>query len=263
MAEIAARAEDAGWDGVFLEDYVIHWQPGVPTHDPWVTLAAMAIATRRIKLGTVVTPLPRRRPWIVGRQLATLDHLSAGRMVFGAGLANDTDPDIADFGEEINTKARAEMLDAGLEILAGMWSGEPFSIPDGSYKVPEVAYDPVPVQRPRIPIWIGGSSTREGPVRRAAAWDGMVPVPLTGTDGKPMHLAPDDVQCLYQRIAGLRADNVPFDLVIGGRQRNQDDEWEREHIAAVGEAGATWWLEWIPSGSVAEQLRAVEQGPLT
>src|SRR5690242_8476473 len=120
-------AEDAGWDGFFLEDFVVHWSaPDAAVHDPWVCLASVALATERIRIGLAVTPLARRRPWIVARQAVTLDHLSRGRMVLGVGLGTSTDADIARFGEIVDDRARAAALDEALAVVAGLWTGEPF-----------------------------------------------------------------------------------------------------------------------------------------
>jgi len=128
MAELAALAEAAGWDGMFLEDYVVYQgQVGTPTYDPWIVLAAMAMATTRILIGTTVTPVPRRRPWKLASEALTLDHLSGGRLVLGVGAGDLSDPGFARTGEPTAATTRAERLDEGLEIIAGLWSGEPFS----------------------------------------------------------------------------------------------------------------------------------------
>ncbi len=262
LAAYAALAEDAGWDGLFLEDYVVHWAEGAPTFDPWVSLAAMACATSRIRLGTTVTALPRRRPWIVARHLVTLDHLSGGRVVFSVGIGNDDDVDVAGFGEAATARERAAMLDEGLAIMAGMWSGEPFGFDGAYYRIAERMFLPGPLQQPRIPIWIGGSSNRKGPVRRAARWDGMIPVPTNLPGGGTAHLTPDQVAALRDAIAGQRREGEPFDIVLGGREREADWEEERAHIDAVEAVGATWWTEWLPPADDATMRAAIRRGPL-
>jgi alkanesulfonate monooxygenase SsuD/methylene tetrahydromethanopterin reductase-like flavin-dependent oxidoreductase (luciferase family) len=173
LAEFAHLAEEAGWDGVFLEDYIV-WQShqDVPTYDPWVALAAMALRTERIRLGTQVTPLPRRRPWKLARETVTLDHLSNGRLILGVGLGDPTDGNFNQFEEVTDLKARARMLDEALDVLVGLWSGEPFSYRGEYYHVDEITLLPRPVQTPRIPIWVGGGWPLKGPARRAARWDG-------------------------------------------------------------------------------------------
>lgn len=262
MATFAALAEATGWDGIFLEDYIVYWLEGVPTFDPWVTLAAMACATTRIRIGTTVTPLPRRRPWKLAQEAVTLDHLSQGRVTLGVGLGNGDDMDFAGLGEEPDARVRAEMLDEGLAILAGMWSGMPFSFAGTHYRMREQAYSPTPVQSPRIPIWIGGSSLRKGPVSRAARWDGMVPVPVSLPDGEGRHLRPGEVRDLRAAIAGQRTTDDPFDIALGGMARGGDWEAERAHIASVAAAGATWWLEWVPVSDERSMREAIERGPL-
>jgi alkanesulfonate monooxygenase SsuD/methylene tetrahydromethanopterin reductase-like flavin-dependent oxidoreductase (luciferase family) len=128
LAQLAALAEESGWDGVFLEDYIIYQnRQEVPTYDPWVALAAMAMQTERVRLGTEVTPLARRRPWKVARETVTLDHLSNGRLTLGIGLGSPDDISFALFGDGTQTAARATILDEALDVLVGLWSGQPFS----------------------------------------------------------------------------------------------------------------------------------------
>lgn len=178
LAELARLAEESGWDGVFLEDYIV-WQsqPDVPTYDPWIALAAMAMRTERIRLGTHVTALARRRPWKVAREAVTLDHLSNGRIILGVGLGDTgesvgSDISFTHFGEVAEARQRARMLDEALEVISGLWSGEPFSYEGQYYQVKEVTFAPRPVQTPRIPIWVGGGWPLKGPTQRAARWDG-------------------------------------------------------------------------------------------
>ncbi|MCL4490151.1 MAG: LLM class flavin-dependent oxidoreductase [Chloroflexi bacterium] len=154
LGEFAHLAEEAGWDGVFLEDYIV-WQghQDVPTYDPWVALAAMALATERVRLGTTVTPLPRRRPWKLAKEAVTLDHLSNGRLILGVGLGDASiDSSFTHFGEVMDVKKRARMLDEALEVLVGFWSGQPFRFDGEHYHLKEITCLPRPVQTPRIPI---------------------------------------------------------------------------------------------------------------
>src|SRR5438067_2363908 len=128
LAGLAALAEEVGWDGVFLEDYIVHHSaPYTPTYDPWVSLAAMAMRTERIRLGTTVTPLSRRRPWKLARETVTLDHLSNGRLILGVGLGDVNDPGFTRMGEVTDAKQRARILDEALDVLVGLWSGQPFN----------------------------------------------------------------------------------------------------------------------------------------
>lgn len=162
LVELARLAEEAGWDGVFLEDYIV-WQghQDVPTHDPWLLLAAMAMATARVHFGTMLTPLSRRRPWKVTSELATLDHLSHGRAILPVGLgAAGPDHPNSQFnkvGEETDRRVRARLLDESLDILDGLWRGEPFSHDGERYHLRDVTFAPVPVQRTRVPIWVVGA----------------------------------------------------------------------------------------------------------
>src|SRR5947208_4230366 len=171
VLELAERAETAGWDALLLEDYICYQgNPSTPTCDVWATLAAIAVKTSRIRLGTSVTPLPRRRPWKVAREAAAVDQLSAGRLILGVGAGDVGDAFVRDasfthFGEVLDLRQRAEMLDEGLAIIAGLWSGQAFAFSGKHYRVDEVTFAPTPVQRPRIPIWVGGGYPKRGPTR--------------------------------------------------------------------------------------------------
>jgi alkanesulfonate monooxygenase SsuD/methylene tetrahydromethanopterin reductase-like flavin-dependent oxidoreductase (luciferase family) len=151
LRDLAREAEERGWDGFFLWDH-INWARQ-PTLDPWIALAAIATATSRICIGTMVTPLARRRPWIVARQAVTLDHLSRGRVILGVGLGFPADTEYAALGEDPDDHVRAEKLDESLTIIDGLWSGEPFSFSGKHYRIEETTFLPRPLQRPRIPIW--------------------------------------------------------------------------------------------------------------
>jgi alkanesulfonate monooxygenase SsuD/methylene tetrahydromethanopterin reductase-like flavin-dependent oxidoreductase (luciferase family) len=262
LAEFAHIAEEAGWDGAFLEDYIV-WQGHMdtPTYDPWVALAAMALNTHQIRLGTMVTALPRRRPWKLARETVTLDHLSNGRMILGVGLGDVTlDVSFTHFREVTDAKERAKMTDEGLDVLVGLWSGRPFSFDGEYYHVKEVTLLPRPVQTPRIPIWIGGIYPRKGPLRRAARWDGACLYKVTNDD-----MTPADVRGLKTFVQSQRVSTGPYDIVLGGRHRSADWEKDRALIGSLGEAGATWWIEYLPPTLYRnpEEIRsAIERGPL-
>ncbi len=258
LVELAERAEAAGWEGVFLEDYVcFQGDPSTPTVNTWAALAVIAARTERVRLGVAVTPLARRRPWNVAREAAAVDQLSGGRMIFGAGLGDVgahvvRDASFTAFREELDARVRAEMLDEGLEILAGLWSGEPFSFRGKHYTVEEVTFRPRPVQEPRIPIWIGGGYPNPGPTRRAARWDGSM---LYGT--RQHDLAPDDVRAIR-----ANAGDRPYDVMLGGRARRDDVDADRAWMRSVAEAGATWWSEYVPAAERGDMRKAVDRGPL-
>jgi alkanesulfonate monooxygenase SsuD/methylene tetrahydromethanopterin reductase-like flavin-dependent oxidoreductase (luciferase family) len=175
VAELAWIAEQAGWDAILLEDYLVHHiAPGqIAVSDPWIALAAAAVKTTRIKLGLMVVALPRRRPWKVARAAVSLDYLSGGRMILGVGIGDINDHGFARVGEETDAKTRGVMLDEALKVITGLWSGQPFSYQGRFYKLKDLTFLPVPLQQPRIPIWIGGAWPHRAPVRRAApgmAW---------------------------------------------------------------------------------------------
>lgn len=255
LAEFAHTAEEAGWDGVFLEDYIVfQGKNGTLTHDPWIALAAMAMRTEQIKLGIKVTALARRRPWKLAREAVTLDHLSKGRFIIGVGLGVGKDLDIAAFGEERDDRKRARMLDEALEVITGLWSGRSFRYEGEHYQVREVTFLPVPYQIPRIPIWVGGKWPNKGPMRRAARWDGACP--YIGRQWKPA-----DVRALKAYIDSQRSPSAPFDIVVSGL-RLFDPEEDKASRAALAEAGVTWYGEYLPPTSLEEMRAAIMRGPL-
>jgi alkanesulfonate monooxygenase SsuD/methylene tetrahydromethanopterin reductase-like flavin-dependent oxidoreductase (luciferase family) len=182
-------------------------------------------------------------------------------MVLGVGLGDTgeavgVDASFVCFSEEGDARRRGEMLDEGLEIIAGLWSGEPFSFRGKHFVVEEVTFLPRPVQEPRIPIWIGGGYPNPRPTRRAARWDGSCL--YKETHGGPWeNMTPDDVRALRD-AAGER----PYTIAVGGSGRADDWQAERDHIGAVAEAGADWWIEWVPPAERETMVDAVERGPL-
>jgi len=265
LADLSQLAEDSGWDGVFLEDYIV-WQSNqsVPTYDPWVALAAIAVQTKRIRIGTQVTALARRRPWKVARETVTIDHLSNGRLILGVGLGDTGEsilPDVSifNFNEMMDAKERSQMLDEALDILAGLWSGQQFSYDGKYYQVKEVMFLPRPVQSPRIPIWIGGGLPLKGPMRRAARWDGMCPY-----KHKSHFLLPDDIRAFREFVQSQRSTLQGYDICVGGSPRREDWEEEREYIRSLAEAGMTWWTEYIPpdAGDLETVKGMIKRGPL-
>jgi alkanesulfonate monooxygenase SsuD/methylene tetrahydromethanopterin reductase-like flavin-dependent oxidoreductase (luciferase family) len=182
LVELSVLAEESGWDGVFLEDCLWYQgDPAIPTCDTWVALAAMAVRTGRVTLGIEVVALPRRRPWKVAREAAGIDRLSGGRLVVGFGIGDANEPGFTHTGEPLDDRTRAELLDEGLEIVAGLWSGEPFSYEGEHYRLREVTFRPGLVAQPRIPIWIGGGYPNPRAIERSLRWDGTCCT--TGTTG--------------------------------------------------------------------------------
>jgi alkanesulfonate monooxygenase SsuD/methylene tetrahydromethanopterin reductase-like flavin-dependent oxidoreductase (luciferase family) len=242
--EVAVEAETHEWDAVFVWDHLAFvWGP--PAADPWVTLAAIAVQTERVRIGTAVTPVARRRPHVLAQQIATLDVLSSGRVIFAAGLGGSPS-ELGRFGEPTEPRVRAAMLDEGLGLLRALWAGEQVRHHGAHYTVDAVTLAPTPTQR-RVPIWIGGN--RAPSLRRASRWDGWVADSAAPTR---MTLTPDD---LARSIAAIgRGD--PFDVAVLG-------ESNRSEPAAYARAGATWWLENVHDlrGGVDAMLTLVRRGP--
>ena len=254
LTELAREAEDAGWDGFFLWDHIGAGWP-YPVGDPWVQLAAMAMTTERIRLGTTVTPLPRRRPWQLAREVVTLDHLSHGRVILSVGIGSDSAQEYSCFGESPDDRLHAAMLDEGLTILNGLWSGKPFSYKGVHYQVDQAQFLPTPVQVPRIPIWVAGVWPHKRPFRRAAQWDGVCPI---GRDRIP---TPDDIAEMLGYIRQHRQADLPFDVVLGAYER--DGSEMRAQLADYAEAGVTWWLECFDWEDGLPDVRArIRAGPL-
>ena len=265
VARVAADAEAAGWDALFVWDHVVHRKRDRRAFgDPWMLLTAAALQTSRIKLGPMVTPLPRRRPQQVARQVATLDGLSGGRVVFGAGLGGPIEDEYGSFGEPTDPRLLAEMLDEGLGLLDRYWSGEPVTHDGAHYRVDDVTLLPPPVQRPRVPVWIGGYWPRRRPMRRAARWDGAVPLFLSASHGHPPPV--DEVRDLVAYLRDHRDGDAdaPFDVVLGGASPT-DGAAARDLLGPLAEAGATWWDERKPIDEEITRLepvlRRIEAGP--
>ena len=240
LADLAREAEQAGWDGFFIWDDVAGYDTDLT--DPWIGLAAAAVNTSRIRLGALVTPLARRRPWKVARETVALDQLSGGRLVFGVGTGGG-DEQYGDLGDVPNHRVRGEMLDEGLEIMTGLWTGLPFQFEGQHYHIRKARFRPVPVQQPRIPIWVGGVWPHKRPLERMARWDGMFQISfdLPGRDEELRRLRESirTVQAMRSPQAG------PLDVVVTGITPFQDQAQGQEITAAYAQAGATWWLESI------------------
>jgi len=268
VATVALAAEEAGWDAVFVWDHVVHDKQarrGQPFGDPWILLTAAAIATAHIKLGTLVTPVARRRPEQLARQVATLDCLTGGRMIFAAGLGGPIEDEYGSFGDTTDPVVLAQRLDESLELLARYWSGEPVNHDGPHYQVRDVTLLPATVQRPRPPIWIGGVWPHRAPMRRAARWDGVAPMFVDARHG---YVPPvDQVRDLVDYINQHRddRDGRPFEIVLGGATPGDPDR-ARDVIAPLAEVGATWWDERQIQTSddldrLTPVLRRVNQGP--
>jgi len=233
LLEVAEAAETGGWDGFFLWDHIVvdRRQPP-PISEPWTVLAAAAVRTSRIRLGTMVTPVPRRRPWVLARQVVTVDHLSGGRAILGAGLGVPPAAEYATFGERADPNHHAELLDEGLAVIDGLWSGSPATFDGAHLGHEEVRFLPPPVQRPRVPVWVAASLPARAGVRRGARWDGIAPIFQQG--GVTRGLTPEEVAGVVAEIDTLRGDLDGFDVAV------LSIDLSPVVCAALGEAGATW-----------------------
>ena len=258
-AELAHEAEQAGWDGFFV------WEP-VWGIDAWVCLTAAAMRTERIRLGTMLTPLSRMRPWKLASETATLDNLSGGRVILAVGLgATDTGFDA--FGEVTDRRTRAELLDEGLDILTGLWRGQPFNYDGKHYHVKETTFSPPPppVQQPRIPIWVVGAWPRQKSMRRALRYDGLLPS-VVGDDGQSRELTPDDLRAMRDYVAANRTETTPFDIVMEGETPGDDPARAAAIVRPWADAGATWWIEALwneprDAAGLSAVRRRAAQGP--
>lgn len=252
LAALAADAEAAGWDGVFVWDHVARaGEP--PMTDPQVALAAIAVATSRVRIGPMVTPLARRRPQKVARETVALDHLSAGRMTLGVGLGVHEE-EFARLGDEPDPRRRAALLDEALDVLTALWTGKRVRHDGAAFHV-DAVFTPGPVQQPRIPIWVGGTWPNQAPFRRAARYDGVFPVTREGS------YEPDDHRAMRAFIDDHRSGDGPFTVVHQGSGEPGDiDRWPD-----YADAGVDWWLESFRSETrpVAEARRVIAAGPPT
>jgi len=239
LVGLAVEAEKAGWDGFFLWDHLVDWKRSFPLTDSFTALAAIAMKTKRIRIGTTVTPLPRMKPWAVARQVATLDQLSNGRMILGVGLGTQETCDYDRFGESADNRVLAEETDESLDIITGLWSGKPFSYKGKHYKVGKSLFLPTPVQKPRVPIWVGGFWPNKGPFRRAARWDGVLPLHL----GPPIRPEPEDLRNILSYVKKHRVSQERFDTAIIGWGTGKDRSKNAKKITPYIHAGMNWWLE--------------------
>ena len=203
----------------------ISWPRGrpVPTCDPWIALAAMAVGTSRVRLGTSVTPLNRRRPWKVAREAVALDQLSNGRFILGVGSGDANEAGFSRVNEVRDAKERARILDEALDVILGLWSGEPYSYQGHYFQVHEMTFLPKPVQQPRIPILVGGGWPLKGPALRAARYDGCCLYKQHGL-GDFNDWTPDEVRTLKAFMERHRSDQqreMPYEIKLGGRSRSE------------------------------------------
>ena len=242
LIELGVAAEEAGFDGFFLWDHIVfsNRDDGPPIIDPWLVLAVVAARTSRIRLGTMITPVPRRRPWQLARQTASLDRLSGGRLILGVGIGSPAYGDFGIFHEPSGDRARADMLDEGLAVLDGLWSGERFSYAGQHFTVDPVRFTPVPVQRPRVPVWVGGVLPATRPIARAARWDGVVPIRFARRSLIRPSVA--DIADVRERVTAARGSADGYDVVVWAEVAARPADVPAL-AAPYQAAGATWWIE--------------------
>ena len=260
--DLAAEAEAAGWDGVFIPDCIsidTEGFPPVPGYDPWIVLAVMAVRTKHVRLGTMLSPISRRRPWKLARETVTLDHLSNGRLILPVGLgAAKDDAGFYKVGEAMDLKTRAKLLDESLDILTGLWSGQRFSYSGEHYHIQDMMLLPPPVQSPRIPIWVVGAWPYKKSMQRVLRWDGILPQKTDGTS-----MTPTDIQAIKAFVDEHRTLKTPFDIALDAETPGNDHERAISIVRPWAEAGVTWWLEsmWQSSITLDDIRTRIKQGP--
>lgn len=260
LIQLAEAGEAAGWDGIFPWDGI--WGINV-----WVCLAGVAMRTERLRLGPIITPLSRRRPWTVASEVMTLDHLSKGRAVLmvGLGAALEAPPYnwFEKVGEVTDRKTRAELLDESLDIIDGLWTGKPLTYTGKHYRLQDVTFEQTPIQQPRVPIWCVGAWPRERSMQRVLRCDGILPAKMDDKGRFAESLTPDDIRAMRDYVATRRTLTTPFDIVSGGETPGDDPVKAANTIRPLAEAGATWWLEdvFMLKGGVPGMLDRIRQGP--
>jgi alkanesulfonate monooxygenase SsuD/methylene tetrahydromethanopterin reductase-like flavin-dependent oxidoreductase (luciferase family) len=259
QVELAREAEAAGWDAVFTWDG-IHVGDDIETYDPWALMGAMAMATERVRLGAILSPLSRRRPWKVARETTTVDRLSNGRLILPVGLGAVDDRGVTGLGEASDRRTRAERLDEALEILTGLWSGDSFGYAGTHYRFEPMAFRPTPMQRPRIPIWVVGAWPSERSMGRVLRYDGWMPHWLP-RDGEEVEGTPARMGEARAWIAERRSIDG-FDIVIEGTTPADDAAAGASQVQPWADAGATWWIEsdWS-NWEIGPMRTRIEAGP--
>lgn len=260
LGELAQEAETAGWDGFFLWDHLIYRNPNLPLVDPWIAMAVVAERTSRVRIGVLMAGVPRRRPWKLAREAVTLDQLSGGRLVFGAALGSMPE-EYERFGEDPDLRVRAGRLDEGLEVIAGLWSAEPFSFAGEHFRVDDVQMRPPPVHSPRIPVWLGGQWPNRKPFRRAARWDGVMPTHVDYGHGETM--PPEEFSACVEFVHRQGVTD-PFDFALEGETSEPGPQgWQV--VEPYAAAGLTWWVEKLGwwRGPMDEMRARIRAGPPT
>ena len=259
LGEMAELAESVGWDGVFYWD-AVHIENFGNMFDPWVAMTVMALRTSKVTIGGIVMAVPRHRPWLFSRAAVSVDHASHGRLVLPVGLGALDDGAFPKVGEPTSARERAERLDESLAIFEGLWTGEPFAFEGKHYRMESMAFEPRPVQRPRIPIWVVGAWPREKSMQRVLRFDGILPNKLDD-DGKQQPITPEDVALIRDYVRERRGSLDGFDIVVEGQTPGTDPAAGDAIVRPWIDAGATWWTE-ADWRQPVEKLRArIAAGP--
>jgi alkanesulfonate monooxygenase SsuD/methylene tetrahydromethanopterin reductase-like flavin-dependent oxidoreductase (luciferase family) len=263
LIELAKEVEAANWDGVFVADS-IYWN-----EDPYITLAAIALNTKRVRLGTMITPVTRYRPWDLAMKVSTVDHLSHGRMILPIGLGA-VDTGFANVGEVTDRKVRAERTDEGLEIIAGLWRKKVLNFAGKHFQLKNVKFGVKPVQTPRVPIWVVGAWPFDKSIQRALKYDGIAFAKMD-TKGKFAETQPDDIrtfQAYARKHRKSSTKSASFDIVLEGMTDIEDRAKASAKVRPLMDAGVTWWIEsmWghpiFKHVGIVEGLRMrIRQGP--
>jgi len=270
LVELAKLAEAAGWDGYFICDHLLLDPEGMlGLADPTVVLGAIAAVTERMVIGSMVTPIARRRPWKVAKEFASLDQLSRGRVRIGVGLGG-LDQEFSNFGEDPDKKLLAKKTDEGLEIIQRLHAGEAVDFAGEHYQLTAARLLPSPIQQPRVPVWVAAMLPFKAGQRRAARWDGIVPqvMPMALEESQDatdqdmraiMEPTPEQIEEVVRFTDELRDTDKPFDIVVTGISCGLEREAAAEKLNAYERAGTTWWLEWLDCGMPGTYEPTVEQ----
>jgi hypothetical protein len=256
-ARLCQVAEEAGWDGCFMGDAI--W-----CEDPMIALTAAAMVTQRIRLGTMIIPMPLRRPWKVASESVALDRLSDGRLILGLG-AGAVWMGWQSFPDEVtDTRVRAEMLDESIDILTLLYQRKPFDYAGQHFHLKltlldEMHYPPRPVQQPRIPLWVVGIWPYPKSMQRVLKCDGVL-LEKRSTAGQEADVTPADVREVQSFVQARRTLTSPFDIVVHGESDHLAPAQRQEVLLEWQAAGATWWIENLIGLSEAESAARLQSG---
>ena len=258
VAKLAKLAEESGWDGCFLGDAI--W-----TLDPMINLAAAAMTTSHIRLGTMITPVPLRIPWKLASESLALDHLSEGRLTLGLGagavwMGWNAFPD-----EVSDTRARAEMLDETIDILTLLYQRKQFDYDGNHYhlKLTQLDlqhYPPRPIQQPRVPLWCVGLWPHKKSMQRVLKCDGMI-VEKRNPENQWEEVTANDIREIKASLEANRTIDTPFDIVLNGKVADLDRSQLQDKLLPLIEAGATWWIEDLYAASEETATNRIRRGP--